>query len=165
MDSLTLIRDNLVKSHDRVLARVEDMRDHALVPPTPNGGGHTSWVLGHLSFVEGLVVARFARGRENPLASWESVFDGDEVGDDPADFPPFDDLLSTCRSTRRATLAFVDTLTEPDLDRRAAHVPEGWDDTFGTLRLCLQYVADHTYMHRGQLAAARRAAGLRRMWV
>ena len=31
-----------------------------------------------------------------------------------------------------------------------------------TYRLCLQYVADHWYMHRGHLADARRAAGLAR---
>jgi len=42
---------------------------------------------------------------------------------------------------------------------------KGYEDTFGTYRLCLQYVADHWYMHRGQLADARRAAGLARMWV
>ena len=39
------------------------------------------------------------------------------------------------------------------------------EEAFGTYRLCLQYVADHWYMHRGQLADARRAAGLERMWV
>jgi hypothetical protein len=36
---------------------------------------------------------------------------------------------------------------------------------FGTYRRCLQYAADHWYMHRGQLADARRTAGLERMWV
>jgi hypothetical protein len=28
----------------------------------------------------------------------------------------------------------------------------------------LQYTSDHWFMHRGQLADARRAAGLHRMW-
>jgi hypothetical protein len=44
-------------------------------------------------------------------------------------------------------------------------VPDGFEETFGTYRRCLQYVADHWYMHRGQLADARRAAGLGRMWL
>jgi hypothetical protein len=44
-------------------------------------------------------------------------------------------------------------------------VPAGFEATFGTYRLCLQYAADHWYMHRGQLADARRTAGLERMWV
>jgi len=52
-----------------------------------------------------------------------------------------------------------------DLDTPSATVPQGFEDTFGTYRLCLQYAADHWYMHRGQLADARRAAGVARMWV
>jgi hypothetical protein len=47
----------------------------------------------------------------------------------------------------------------------SARAPAGFEDTFGTRRLCLQYAADHWYMHRGQLADARRAAGLERMWL
>ena len=45
------------------------------------------------------------------------------------------------------------------------NAPEGFEDNFGTYRLCLQFVSDHWYMHRGQLADARRAAGLERMWL
>ena len=45
MDSIDLIRDNLRTSRDRVLAPVEEMREHPLVFPTRNGGCHTLWVL------------------------------------------------------------------------------------------------------------------------
>ena len=38
MRSKDLIHDNLKKSADRVLARVEDMREFAVVFPTPEGG-------------------------------------------------------------------------------------------------------------------------------
>lgn len=165
MRSLDLIRDNLERSRDRVLARVEDMRPHCLFFPTPNGGGHTLWVLGHLAYVETLVIEQFMLGRENPLARWEAVFDGAEVSGDPRHFPPFDEVLDRCREARRATLSLIDTLSEEDLDRRSARAPEGTGALFGTHRLCLQYAADHWYMHRGQLADARRAAGVGRMWV
>jgi hypothetical protein len=43
MQSIDLIRDNLNKSRDRVLARVEEMREHCVVFPTRNGGCHTLW--------------------------------------------------------------------------------------------------------------------------
>lgn len=165
MDSLDLIRDNLVKSRDRVLARVEEMRAHATVFPTPNGGGHTLWTLGHLAYIESLVIDVFLRGEANPLAHWAELFDGADVSGDAARFPPFDEVLATCRAARARTLGFVDALVESDLDRAGAKVPAGWEATFGTYRLCLQYAADHWYMHRGQLADARRAAGLERMWV
>ena len=74
-------------------------------------------------------------------------------------------MLAKCRETRESTLALVNSLSENALDQRSANSPAGFEDTFGTYRLCLQYVADHWYMHRGHLADARRAAGLSRMWL
>jgi hypothetical protein len=165
MESIDLIRDNLKKSRDRVLAHVEEMRDHAVVFPTPKGGCHTLWVLGHLAYIEGLVVREFMLGERNPLSDWEEVFDGADTSGDISQFPPFDQVLAKCREVRGSTVALLDSLSEDDLDRVSAKVPAGFEDTFGTYRLCLQYVADHWYMHRGHLADARRAAGMERMWV
>ena len=165
MQSIDLIRDNLKKSRDRVLARVEEMREHCVVFPTRNGGCHTLWTLGHLAYIEALVVRTFMLGEGNPLAEWEEVFDGTDVSGDISQYPPFDEVLAKCREVRESTLALLDALSEEDLDKVSAKAPEGFEDTFGTLRLCLQYIADHWYMHRGQLADARRAAGLGRMWL
>jgi hypothetical protein len=165
MQSIELVRDNLVRSRELVLVRIEEMRPHATVFPTPNGGAHTLWVLGHLAYIESLVVRGFMLGQENPLAAWEPVFDGAEVNGDAAAYPPFDDVLARCREVRDSTLALVDSLAEQDLDRASARAPAGFADLFGTWRRCLQYAADHWYMHRGQLADARRAAGLGRMWL
>lgn len=165
MQSIDLIRDNLKKSMDRVLARVEEMREHCVVFPTPRGGGHTLWVLGHLAYIEALVIRGFMLAEPNPLAEWEELFDGTDTTGDLSQYPPFDQVLARCREMREWTITFLDSLTEDDLDRSSANTPEGYEDTFGTYRLCLQYVADHWYMHRGQLADARRAAGLERMWL
>ncbi len=66
---------------------------------------------------------------------------------------------------REGTFAVLDSLSEVELDKPSAKAPSGFDEEFGTHRLCLQYVADHWYMHRGQLADARRTAGLDRMWL
>lgn len=136
-----------------------------MVFPTQNGGAHTLWTLGHLAYIETLVIRTLMLGEANPLAEWEKTFDGPDVNSDIAMFPPFDQVLATCREVRDATLLLLDSLSEADLDRISANVPQGFEDTFGTYRLCLQYVADHWYMHRGQLADARRAAGIDRMWV
>ena len=165
MQSIDLIRDNLNKSRDRVLARVEEMGEHCVVFPTRNGGCHTLWTIGHLAYIESLVVRTFMLGERNPLAHWEETFDGADTSGDISRFPPFDGVLAKCREARESTLALLDTLSEDDLDTLSAKVPEGFKDTFSTYRLCLQYVADHWYMHRGQLADARRAAGVERMWV
>ncbi len=164
MQSIDLIRNNLAKSRDLVLAHVEDMRDFCMVPPTPRGGGHTLWVLGHLAYIEGLVGERFVKGETNPLADWEALFDGDDVSLRIEDYPPFGEVLAKCREMREATLRSLGVLTEDDLDRTSAQAPEGHEETFGTYRLCYQLLSDHWYMHRGQLAGARRAADLKRMW-
>lgn len=165
MQSIDVIRDNLKKSMDRVLARVDEMRDHCVVFPTPNGGGHTLWVLGHLAYIEALVIRRFMLGEPNPLAEWEDLFDGPDTSGDISLYPPFDRILAKCREMREWTMTFLQSLSEDDLDNSSASVPEGYENTFGTYRLCLQFVADHWYMHRGQLADARRAAGVERMWL
>jgi uncharacterized damage-inducible protein DinB len=165
MQSIDLIRDNLKKSRDLVLARVDEMREHCVVFPTPNGGCHTLWVLGHLAYIEALVIRRFMFGEENPLAEWEEVFDGADTSGDISQYPPFDEVLAKCHEVRESTLALLDSLSEDDLDKLSANVPEGFEDMFGTYRLCLQFVANHWYMHRGHLADARRAAGLKRTWL
>ncbi len=165
MQSRDLIRANLTRSLDRVLERIEEMRTHSVVFPTANGGCHTLWVLGHLAYIEALVIRRFMLGGSNPLADWEQLFDGPDPSGEAGQYPPFDHVLATCREARQFTLTLLDSLSEDDLDKTSASVPIGWEDTFGTYRLCLQFVADHWYMHRGHLADARRAAGLQRMWV
>lgn len=165
MHSIDLVRQNLERSRDRVLMRIEDMRDHCMVFPTPRGGGHTLWVLGHLAYIEGLVIAAFMLGDANPLAEWEEIFDGADTSGEAAAFPPFDDVLARCREMREQTLRLLDSFGEDDLDRASAKAPSGYEDTFGTYRHCFQFVADHWYMHRGQLAGARRAAGIERMWL
>ena len=78
MQSIDLIRDNLRKSTDRVLVRIEDMKPHGAVFPTSKGGCHTLWVLGHLAYIEALVVRAFMLGEPNPLAEWAELFDGDD---------------------------------------------------------------------------------------
>lgn len=165
MLSRDLIQENLARSLERVLERVEEMREHSLVFPTPKGGCHTLWVLGHLAYIEALVIRRFMLGEPNPLAEWEPLFDGADASDEAVQYPPFDQVLATCREMRRFTMSQLESLSESDLDKTSASVPIGWETTFGTYRLCFQYAADHWYMHRGHLADARRAAGLRRMWV
>jgi uncharacterized damage-inducible protein DinB len=164
MQSIDLIRENLRRSEEIVLARIEDMRTHAVVFPTPRGGCHTLWVLGHLAYIESLVIREIMLGEENPLGPWAELFDGADVSGRAELFPSFDEVLAECRRVRAATGSLLDSFTEDDLDRESARVPGGVEHLFGTYRRCVQYAADHWFMHRGQLADARRAAGLERMW-
>jgi hypothetical protein len=164
MESIDLIRENLRRSEDLVLLGIGDMADHCMVYPTPRGGCHTLWVLGHLAYIEALVIHRFMLGEANPLAEWGELFDGADVSGDATRFPEFDEVLETCRGVRAQTRDLLESYVERDLDVDSVAAPEGYDHIFGTRRRCLQYVSDHWYMHRGHLADARRAAGQQRMW-
>lgn len=164
MESIYLLSDNLCHSRELVLSRIEDMANHCMVPPTSNGGAHTLWVLGHLAFIEAMVIESIMLGERNPLEAWKDLFDGDDISLSVDDYPSFDVVLEECRGRRQRTEDLLRTLTESDLDVPAQNVPHGTDDLFGTHRKCLQYVANHWFMHRGQLEDARRAAGAMRMW-
>jgi uncharacterized damage-inducible protein DinB len=164
MLSIDLIRENLKRSEEIVLARVEDMREHCVVLSTPRGGCHTLWVLGHLAYIESLVIHGFMLGEPNPLADWEETFDGVDAPGEEEHFPPFDRVLEECRRIRSSTISLLDSLDENALDKASENIPNGAEGLFGTYRHCFQYAADHWFMHRGQLADARRAAGLERMW-
>jgi uncharacterized damage-inducible protein DinB len=164
MQSIHLIRENLERSESIVLARLEEMREHCMVAPTPKGGCHTLWLLGHLAYIKSLVIRKFMLGGPNPLANWEAMFDGTEVSSDIKQFISFDQALEECKTTRASTISLLDSFDEDDLDLASANIPDGTYELFGTYRRCFQYSADHWFMHRGQLADARRAAGLERMW-
>ena len=164
MDSIHLIRENLQRSESIVLSRIEDMRDHCMTPPSSGGGCHTLWILGHLAYIEGLVIFKFMLGNENPFAKWKDMFDGTVVSNDIDHFVPFDHALAECRAIRASTLSLLESYDERDLDHRSEETPTGADELFGTYRHCFQYSADHWLMHRGQLADARCAAGKERMW-
>ncbi|MBK8232838.1 MAG: DinB family protein [Candidatus Eisenbacteria bacterium] len=127
-----------------------------LVFSDPERGGHTLWTLGHLAYIESLIIRSFMLGQANPLAHWEEMFDGPDTSGDPSRFPPFEEVLAMCRKVREETIAILATLSEGDLDLPGARTPAGFESTFGTYRDCLQFVADHWYMHRGtwQMRAA-----------
>lgn len=164
MHSIQLVRENLKRSENTVLSRIEEMRDHCTVSPTRRGGCHTLWVLGHLAYIEALVIRKFMLGESNPMSHWEQVFDAAEVSGNIEDLVTFDCALAGCRGSRASTIQLLDSLDEVDLDQMSVEAPSGLDDIFGTFRRCFQYAADHWLMHRGQLADARLSAGLGRMW-
>jgi hypothetical protein len=66
------IKFALTISNGSVLSVIDEMGDAATTFPTPNGGCHPLWVLGHLTLVEGMIpTALFAE--KNPLQSGNST--------------------------------------------------------------------------------------------
>ena len=166
MESKELIKANLEATLAMVLKLAEDMKDAPLTSPTPNGGNHPMWVIGHLAYSEGAVICGLMLGEPNPHEAWKEVFaNGTEPVDDASVYPPFDDVIAKLRQTNQATLKLLDSLSEEDLDQASKNTPPQFESFFGTYRKCFMMMSNHRLMHYGQLADARRAAGREKMGV
>ncbi len=98
----------------RAGSRRRDAR-HCVVFPTRNGGCHTLWTLGHLAYIELLVVRTFMLGESNPLAHWEETFDGADTSGDISRFPPlttfWPDVVRRANRQWRCWIRFPKTIS------------------------------------------------------
>jgi uncharacterized damage-inducible protein DinB len=159
MKTIDFIRKSLEMSSKSTLALVDDIQDAPLTFPTPKGGNHPLWVLGHLAYAEG-ELQRIMLGRPNPLADWKERFGaGSEPKADAKSYPSFAEVRKAFANARAATLDIVGTLTDDDLDRPSKDCPPELQEFVGTYAGCLMVLIVHPMHHRGQVADARRAAG------
>jgi uncharacterized damage-inducible protein DinB len=142
-----------------VLDVIDEMSDAATTFPTPNGGCHPLWVLGHLTLVEGMIpAALFAE--KNPAAEWQQYFgEGSEAVADARAYPPLDKVREKYRQLRERNLKILESLTEADLDKPTKAPPRGRERELATYGQSFLVLALHQAMHRGNLTDARRAAG------
>ena len=66
MQAIDSIRWALRMTDEATTRLVEDMRDQPLTQPTPRGGNHPLWVIGHLAVVEGMI-PHTVFGEEHPV--------------------------------------------------------------------------------------------------
>jgi uncharacterized damage-inducible protein DinB len=160
MKTTDFIRRALEGSARATLPMIDDMKDAPFTFPTPNGGNHPLWVLGHLAHVEGELIQHFMLGQPNPVAKWESLFGrGSQPSADPKRYPTLDEVKAAFESIRAQTMKTLDTLTDADLDLPSKACPPEFKEFIGTYGQCFLIVIFNTMTHRGQVADARRAAG------
>jgi len=159
MKAIDVIRTAMRSSDRAVLELIEDMRDAPLTQPTPRGGNHPLWVLGHITLIEGNIPGVLF-GEPNPVARWAPLFaPGTEPQADAGIYPSFDELLRTYRDLRARNLEILERLGEDGLDRPTKSPPRGLENVLNTAGNTFLVIAMHHMNHRGQLADARRAAG------
>ncbi len=159
MTTVDFIRMSLQLSTGWVMRLAADLSDAPLTLPTPNGGNHPIWCVGHLAYSEGNLVNVFILGQENPAAGWEDVLgQGTTPSCDADDFPSFEEVISRMEQIRTGTMRLLDTLSDEDLTK-PTHAPEEMKEWFGTYAQCLAAIPIHVAFHGGQIADARRAAG------
>jgi uncharacterized damage-inducible protein DinB len=146
-------------SNRAVLGVIDEMSDAATTFPTPNGGCHPLWVLGHLTLVEGMIPAALL-GDRNPAAEWQQYFgENSDPVSDPSAYPPFTEVREKYLQLREQNLKLLESLSEEDLDKPTKAPPKGREQEFATYGQSFLVLALHQTMHRGNVTDARRAAG------
>ena len=112
MQTKDAIKFALTVSNGAVLSVIEEMKDAATTFPTPNGGCHPLWVLGHLTLVEGMIPAAFF-AEKNPAAEWQQYFgENSEPVADPSAYPPFAEVREKYRQLREQNLKLLESLSD-----------------------------------------------------
>ncbi len=158
MTAIEYIRMSLENAKGWSLGLINDMKDAPLTQPTPNGGNHPLWVLGHIVRAESDLLDGFILGQPNRFPELEMFAMGNEPSTDAAQYPSMDELLEKFEQIRAATLAHLDTLSDADLQKES-YAPEEFGPMFGTVGACFAAMQTHMMFHTGQVADARRAAG------
>lgn len=159
MHTKEAIKFALTTSNRAVLSVIDKMSDAATTFPTPNGGCHPLWVLGHLTMVEGIVPGVLF-GEEHPVAEWQKYFgENSEPVDNAAAYPPFSEVREKYLELRERNLKLLESFSEEDLDRPTKAPPKGREHEFATFGSSFLVLALHQMMHRSHVTDALRAAG------
>jgi hypothetical protein len=159
MHTKEAIKFALTVSNGAVLSEIDKMSDAATTFPTPNGGCHPLWVLGHLTMVEGMIPAVLF-GDKNPVAEWQKHFgESSEPVDNAGAYPPFAEVREKYLELRERNLRLLESLSEEDLDKPTKAPPKGIEHEFATYGRSFLTLALHQTMHRGHVTDAVRAAG------
>lgn len=159
MTAIDYIKTEMEMSKAWIVGLMADIADAPLTPPTPQGGNHPWWIIGHMVCSESNILHCYILGKENPLAELYEMFSiGTQPSEDGKGYPPMSDLLEIFESVRAETLAYLSSITDADLDK-PSHAPEKEAAFFGTIGQCLAVMTMHLSFHGGQIADARRAAG------
>jgi len=142
-----------------VFPLLDDLRTAPLLSPSPTSGNHAHWVLGHLVLSED-GFRSMMDGTSGKCETMRPLFGGGSKPSPRGDeYPSYDDLLGQLKSRHAETIAWLESMTESDLDNTSKGVPPGFEAFFGTWRQVLLMRAMHWMNHRGQLADCRNAAG------
>ncbi|MPZ21488.1 MAG: DUF664 domain-containing protein [Luteitalea sp.] len=149
----------LTTSNGAVLSVIDKMSDAATTFPTPNGGCHPLWVLGHLTIVEGMIPGVLF-GDENPVAEWQKYFgESSEPVDNAGAYPSFAEVREKYLALRERNLKLLESLSDEDLDKPTKAPPQGREHEFATYGRSFLVLALHQMMHRSHVTDALRAAG------
>jgi len=159
MHTKEAIKFALTVSNGAVLSAIDKISDAPTTFPTPNGGCHPLWVLGHLTMVEGMIPA-VLYGDQHPVGEWQKYFgENSEPVADAGAYPSFAAVREKYLELREKNLKLLESLSEEDLDKPTKVPPKGRELEFSTFGRSFLVLALHQTMHRSHVTDALRAAG------
>ena len=160
MHTKELIQYAMGVSNNAVLSIIDEMSYSPTTFPTTNGGCHPLWVLGHLTFIEGLI-PELLLGEKSPVEGWQQFFgNGTEPVADANKYPSLSEIREKYLRLRERNLKLLESLSEEELDRPTKKQPEGLEAAFATYGKSFMTLALHQMSHRSHLTDARRSAAL-----
>ena len=152
MESKELLRQMIVLTRRMGKHFLDQLQEHPMTFPTPKGGCHPTWIVGHISYGESEIVHSWILQKENPLAHWKELFDiGTTALEDSSIYPSFQELLQVSEKTHQELLDCLESFSESELDVEI-NCPKSMAPWFGTRRKSFTMAALHWTMHRGNLA-------------
>jgi hypothetical protein len=101
MNAIDYIKMSLKNGKGWAMGLISDMKDSPMTQPTPNGGNHPLWVLGHIVRAESDLLDGFILGQPNRFPELECFSMGQTPSTNASDYPSMGCLESSRRSARR----------------------------------------------------------------
>lgn len=161
MKTTEAIRIALQLSYDWNRMLAEDLRDAPMTFPTPRGGNHPTWVIGHAAHASAGLLGMIT-GEPNHLAHLDATLGGtSQPTNDPATYPDYDEVMSLWEREHQRRLEALDRFDDAQLDEPPAVLPDELKSLpdFQSIGRLFIFIALHEMSHRGQLADARRTLG------
>ena len=142
---------------------VEGLTDEEMMFQPKPGLNHPLWLLGHIAESENGLILSFCKGENLLPEGWHGKFGiGSKPDADAGGYPSKDEILAHMEKVHAAAVAYVESLTPDDLDRRPPgidHLPERAQEMFSTIGKCIYHHVGHACAHAGQITMLRRLLG------
>ena len=161
MTSKELLYSQLEMLLDWIEGPARDMADKPMTFPTPAGGNHPTWNMGHLAYAERSMI-NMITGEANPHQDWAgSLGVGSTPTDNPDDYPPYEQLLQDFIDARHHTLAVLSAMTDEELQGPLKNPPPPHPNSpdISSCARVFSIMILHSAIHLGQLLDCRRALG------
>lgn len=149
------IYQSCINATTRVAGEVpEDKR----LTQAADGKAHPLWLVGHLAMSMDMLVGNWVLGADLGIPpEWGQIFGPTEFGGraitaNAADYPSWDDVVSTYKKSGDKAVAAIRALSDDQIDGEAlGGMPDQFRKQFGNCEASLRSFAAHDSHHRGQI--------------